>query len=215
VDFGHSNLYENLLLTGGQNVPAIDDRARKETLAFIATRPRLNPNEEAIAPTYMKLAWRRILIWLNEKREFRVERSWKTLCLSLRLPVTMQEKHAGQPKGDHYDVASAQASGRRLSLRTEGWFRRKVWPRIGAGCAALAFSAITVRMFPDLIKDDGLAQWIDSETACWLAGKATIAGWAGITISACYLLTMAYVSYWFNRMKYRAPLDHTERAAPR
>jgi hypothetical protein len=58
VDFGHSNLYENLLLTGGQDVPAIEERARKETLAFIATKPRLNPNEEAIAPTYMKLAWR-------------------------------------------------------------------------------------------------------------------------------------------------------------
>ena len=58
VDFGHSNLYENLLLTGGQDVAAIEDRASKETLAFIATRPRLNPNEEAIAPTYMKLAWR-------------------------------------------------------------------------------------------------------------------------------------------------------------
>ncbi len=58
VDFGHSNLYENLLLTGGMDVPAIEERARKETLAFIATKPRLNPNEEAIAPTYMKLAWR-------------------------------------------------------------------------------------------------------------------------------------------------------------
>lgn len=58
VDFGHSNLYENLLLTGGKDVEAIEDRARKETLAFIATKPRLNPNEEAIAPTYMKLAWR-------------------------------------------------------------------------------------------------------------------------------------------------------------
>ena len=58
VDFGHSNLYENLLLTGGRDVPGIEDRARKETLAFIATRPTINPNEEAIAPTYMKLAWR-------------------------------------------------------------------------------------------------------------------------------------------------------------
>ena len=58
VDFGHSNLYENLLLTGGKDVAAIEERARKETLAFIATKPRLNPNEEAIAPTYMKLAWR-------------------------------------------------------------------------------------------------------------------------------------------------------------
>ena len=58
VDFGHSNLYENLLLTGGTDVPAIEERARKETLAFIATKPRINPNEEAIAPTYMKLAWR-------------------------------------------------------------------------------------------------------------------------------------------------------------
>jgi hypothetical protein len=58
VDFGHSNLYENLLLTGGTDVPSIEDQARKETLAFIATRPTINPNEEAIAPTYMKLAWR-------------------------------------------------------------------------------------------------------------------------------------------------------------
>ena len=58
VDFGHSNLYENLLLTGAKDVPAIEDRARKETLRFIDSRPVLNPNEEAIAPTYMKLAWK-------------------------------------------------------------------------------------------------------------------------------------------------------------
>ena len=58
VDFGHSKLYETLLLTDGIDVPAVEDRARKETLAFIATKPRLNPNEEAIAPIYMKLAWR-------------------------------------------------------------------------------------------------------------------------------------------------------------
>jgi len=58
VDFGHSNLYENLLLTGAKDIEAIDTRARMETLAFIATRPMLNPNEEAIAPTYMKLAWK-------------------------------------------------------------------------------------------------------------------------------------------------------------
>ena len=38
VDFGHSNLYENLLLTGGKDVAAIEERARKETLAFIATK---------------------------------------------------------------------------------------------------------------------------------------------------------------------------------
>ena len=58
VDFGHSNLYENLLLTGARDVPAIEERARKETLQFIYSRPVLNPNEEAIAPTYMKLAWK-------------------------------------------------------------------------------------------------------------------------------------------------------------
>jgi hypothetical protein len=58
VDFGHSNLYENLLLTGGKDVPAIEERARQETLRFIDSRPVLNPNEEAIAPTYMKLAWK-------------------------------------------------------------------------------------------------------------------------------------------------------------
>ncbi|WP_173043873.1 hypothetical protein [Nitrospira sp. KM1] len=58
VDFGHSNLYEHLLLTGAQDVPAIEETARRETLRFIASRPTLNPNEEAIAPTYMKLAWK-------------------------------------------------------------------------------------------------------------------------------------------------------------
>lgn len=58
IDFGHSNLYENLLLTGAADTPAIEDRARNETLRFIASRPALPPNEEAIAPTYMKLAWR-------------------------------------------------------------------------------------------------------------------------------------------------------------
>lgn len=58
VDFGHSNLYENLLLTGAQSIPAIEEDARKQTLRFIGTRPTLNPNEEAIAPTYMKLAWK-------------------------------------------------------------------------------------------------------------------------------------------------------------
>jgi hypothetical protein len=58
VDFGHSNLYENLLLTGARDVPAIEEGARKQTLQFIHSRPVLNPNEEAIAPTYMKLAWK-------------------------------------------------------------------------------------------------------------------------------------------------------------
>lgn len=58
IDFGHSNLYENLLLTGARDVTAIEDRARNETLRFIRSRPALPPNEEAIAPTYMKLAWR-------------------------------------------------------------------------------------------------------------------------------------------------------------
>jgi len=58
IDFGHSHLYENLLLTGAKDIPAIEDRARKETLRFIASRPTLPPNEEAIAPVYMKLAWR-------------------------------------------------------------------------------------------------------------------------------------------------------------
>src|SRR5207247_259082 len=58
VDFGHSNLYENLLLTGAKNIPAVEDEARKQTLRFIYSKPVLPPNEEAIAPTYMKLAWR-------------------------------------------------------------------------------------------------------------------------------------------------------------
>ena len=58
IDFGHSHLYEHLLLTGGTDIKAIEDYARRDTLRFIASRPALPPNEEAIAPTYMKLAWR-------------------------------------------------------------------------------------------------------------------------------------------------------------
>ena len=58
VDFGHSHLYETLLLTGGRDVPAVEDAARRLTLQFIDSKPALPPNEEAIAPTYMKLAWR-------------------------------------------------------------------------------------------------------------------------------------------------------------
>jgi hypothetical protein len=58
VDFGHSNLYENLLLTGAKSIPAIEEEARSQTLRFIYSKPVLPPNEEAIAPTYMKLAWR-------------------------------------------------------------------------------------------------------------------------------------------------------------
>ena len=58
VDFGHSNLDENLLLTGAKSIPAIEEEARRQTLRFIYSRPALPPNEEAIAPTYMRLAWR-------------------------------------------------------------------------------------------------------------------------------------------------------------
>ena len=58
VDFGHSNLYENLLATGAKSIPAIEEEARWQTLRFIYSKPLLPPNEEAIAPTYMKLAWR-------------------------------------------------------------------------------------------------------------------------------------------------------------
>lgn len=58
VDFGHSYLYENLLRTGGHDVAAIEGTARQDTLRFIYSRPTLPPNEEAIAPTYFRLAWR-------------------------------------------------------------------------------------------------------------------------------------------------------------
>jgi hypothetical protein len=58
VDFGHAHLYETLLLTGGRDVEAVDGRARLETLRFIRAKPMLPPSEEAIAPTYMRLAWR-------------------------------------------------------------------------------------------------------------------------------------------------------------
>src|SRR5688572_27331041 len=52
IDFGHTNLYEHLLMTGAADVRAIEDQARADTLRFIRSRPELPPNEEAIAPTY-------------------------------------------------------------------------------------------------------------------------------------------------------------------
>ena len=87
VDFGHSNLYENLLLTGGTDVSAIEDRARKETLAFIATKPRLNPNEEAIAPTYMKLAWRAQNTF-DEAHALHARRAGRSVLLVTKAQVT-------------------------------------------------------------------------------------------------------------------------------
>src|ERR687894_3489 len=43
IDFGHSNLYEHLLLTSAKDVTAIEDTARQQTLQFIASRPSLPP----------------------------------------------------------------------------------------------------------------------------------------------------------------------------
>ncbi len=135
------------------------------------------------------VAWRRILIWLNEKREYRVT---KTRFFSLRVPVTIKGEQGDQYKGDYYDLRSAQEAGRRLSLKTEGMFLRKVWMRLAGGCAGLALSAFAAL---------GLVQWLDPN-------KALIVGLAGVTISTCYLLTMLYVSYCFNHMKYRALLEY-------
>ena len=151
------------------------------------------------------VAWRRILIWLNEKREYRVK---KTPFFSIHVPVTMEGKHNEQSKGDYYDLHSAQKEGRRLSLKTEGWFRRKLWPRLLGGCIGLALSLFTGLKLPEYVRSTESIQWLDIEQAAWLADKATIVGYAGITVSTCYLLTMAYVSYCFHYMKYRAMFEN-------
>jgi hypothetical protein len=39
IDYGHSNVYENLLLTGARDVAEIENRARHETLRFIRSVP--------------------------------------------------------------------------------------------------------------------------------------------------------------------------------
>lgn len=58
VDFGHSNLYETLLVTGARDVPVVEETASSGTLRFNRSRPLLNPSEASIAPNYMKLAWK-------------------------------------------------------------------------------------------------------------------------------------------------------------
>lgn len=58
VDFGHAHLYETLLVTGAADIPAVEEKARSQMLRFIESKPILPPSEEAIAPTYMRFAWR-------------------------------------------------------------------------------------------------------------------------------------------------------------
>lgn len=148
------------------------------------------------------VAWRRILIWLNEQRDYRVEQSWKTFRLSTR--VVQRDRGT-------YDRASAQEAGQRLSLKTEGGFWRTVWWRVGGGLFTLALSAGVACTGHHLL---GGAE--PSAESGWSLGELLeVGGWAGMTISACYLATMAYVISCFYYMKHLTPLDHTERTAPR
>ncbi len=147
------------------------------------------------------VAWRRILIWLNEKRDYRVEQGWKTLCFSAR--VVQRDRST-------YDMASAREAGQRLTLKTDGGFWRTVWWRVGGGLFTFALSAGVTCTGHHLL---GGAE--PSAESGWSLGELlVVGGWSGMTISGCYLATMAYMTYWFYHMKYRAPLNHTGTAAP-
>lgn len=124
VDFGHSNLYENLLLTGAKDVEAIDDKARKETLRFIATRPTLNPNEEAIAPNYMKLAWKAQNTFDEAHALHRA--TYDIFVSDLKDKRTALEKVLAFYRDSDYAITSQRLDHRRLdTLPYSKTFRRK------------------------------------------------------------------------------------------
>jgi len=124
VDFGHSNLYENLLLSGGKDVEAIETRARKETLEFIAARPTLNPNEEAIAPTYMKLAWKAQNTFDEAHALHRA--TYDIYVSDLKDKRKALEKVLSFYRASDYAITSKQLDHRRLdTLPYSKTFRRK------------------------------------------------------------------------------------------
>jgi hypothetical protein len=54
IDFGHAHLAETLLRTRD---PDEVEKARREVLDFIFGWPAVKPDEEQIAPTFMRMAW--------------------------------------------------------------------------------------------------------------------------------------------------------------
>lgn len=140
------------------------------------------------------VAWRRILIWLNELRDYRVERTWRWLWL----PKRITKKDYGA-----YDIATACQSGQRLFLKTDGGFWGTVWWRVGRG--VLAFVLAAIASYAGSYVLNGVKPTPEQG---WNLGEVLqVGGWAGMTISLCYLATMGYVGFWFYYMKHRAPLD--------
>lgn len=54
IDFGHAHLAETLLRS---SAPEDVERARLEILDFIASMPSVPPDEEQVAPTFVRLVW--------------------------------------------------------------------------------------------------------------------------------------------------------------
>ena len=54
IDFGHARLAETLLRT---QEPEEIEKARREVVDFIFSAPRVPPDEDPIAPTFVRLVW--------------------------------------------------------------------------------------------------------------------------------------------------------------
>lgn len=65
IDFGHAHLAETLLQTQD---PRRVERARVEVLDFIFSAPQVPPDEEQVAPTYVRLVWevQKTFNWAHE-----------------------------------------------------------------------------------------------------------------------------------------------------
>lgn len=175
-------------------VPSLLRGYAQETVSASTWTDRWRPKAGLLANLVRGMvAWRRILIWLNDQRDYRIQRHWKTLNLPAR--VIHHDRSA-------YTVQAAQMAGARLSLNTQGGFWRTVWWRIGGGLFTLAFSAGAACTGHHLL--GGVEPSAD---AGWTLGEVLeVVGWTGMTISACYLATMAYVVFWFYRLKYGVPV---------
>ncbi|HXG03852.1 MAG TPA: hypothetical protein VNO23_10645 [Candidatus Binatia bacterium] len=64
IDFGHAHLAETLLTTQD---PERVERARREILEFIFSSPAVPPDEEQVAPTFVRMAWevQRVFNWAH------------------------------------------------------------------------------------------------------------------------------------------------------
>jgi hypothetical protein len=104
IDFGHAHLAETLLRTQD---PAQVETARLEILDFIFGSPRVPPDEEQIAPTFVRMVW-------EVQRAFNWAHTFHRSLYDLFASDAVQDKHAvyGRLLANYLDKREAITSHR-------------------------------------------------------------------------------------------------------